>query len=466
MAMFQHLSTRLNDALRHVQGKGKLTEKNMSATLEAIHDTLIDADAAQSVVTAFMQQVRTKALGQKVLTAVDPSQQLIKIVFDELVALLGQYQDSADLNLSAKKPVVIMVVGLQGAGKTTSVAKLAHWLKTTQKKHVMVCSTDVYRPAAMDQLQHVTAPMNIEAIIADATHTTPVAIAEHAIQQAKKNNTDVLIIDTAGRSHIDADMMTEVANLWSTTQPTETLFVLDGMTGQDAANSTAAFQQALQQAAQHKHTALTGAILTKMDGDQRGGAALSFCAIAKLPIKFVGTSEKITGFDAFDPKRIAGMMLDQGDIVAFVQQMQQLDQKKVKSFESKMRKGQMTMDDLLDQIQQLKSLGGTAGLLKHLPGANQMMQHESVMQKGDDTFKAMEALIQSMTQQERHNPALLKQPSRKRRIVQGSGRQAQDFNKLLKQFKNMQKISKKLKGKNMAKMMQAMQGKMGSPFDT
>ncbi len=463
--MFQQLSTKLNDAMRKVQGKHQLTEKNMTEALEAIRDTLMDADAAQSVVDQFMATVQKKALGQKVLSSVEPGQQLTKIVYDALIDVLSDHQDQQALQLAAKPPVVIMVVGLQGAGKTTTVAKLAHWLKKNQKKHVMVCSTDVYRPAAITQLQHITQAHDIETIVADAPKAQPLAIAQHALQTATRHNADVLLIDTAGRSHIDQAMMSEALEIWRLTKPTETLFVLDGMTGQDAANSTHAFQQAFKTAAGHDKAGLTGAILTKMDGDQRGGAALSLCTIAKVPIKFIGTSEKIEGFDAFDPKRIAGMMLDQGDIVAFVEQMQQLDQKKAKAIGHKMRKGQMNMDDLLAQIQQLKSLGGTAGLLKHLPGANQMMQQETFMQQGDATFKTMEALIQSMTPQERHNPALLQQPSRKKRIIRGSGTHAQDYNKLLKQYKNMQKISKKMKGKNMEKMMRAMQGKMQNPFD-
>lgn len=447
--MFDTLSERLGQSLRNLAGVGQLTEDNIADTLREVRRALLEADVALSVVKHFVEQVKEKALGQDVLKSLNPGQAFVKIVNDELVATMGEANDALDLH--AVPPVVILMAGLQGAGKTTSVGKLARFLKEREKKKVMVVSVDVYRPAAIDQLATVAKEVEAE-FFPSSINQQPVAIAKDAIAEAKRRFCDVLIVDTAGRLHVDDEMMAEIKALHSAIAPTETLFVVDAMTGQDAANTAKAFNDALP---------LTGVILTKADGDSRGGAALSVRAITGKPIKFIGTGEKSEALEPFHPDRIASRILGMGDILTLVEEAERkLDKAKSEKLARKFKKGRaMDFDDLKDQFAQMRNLGGMTALLDKLPGMGgmaQMAQDPKALKQ----MRHMEALIDSMTPKERRNPDLIT-GSRKKRIAKGAGLDIPDLNRLLKQQKMMTKMMKKMKGKGGAKMMRNMSSLMG-----
>ena len=454
--MFENLSERLSRTVKNLRGQGRLTEDNIKDTLREIRMALLEADVALPVVRRFIDQVREKAVGQDVLTSLSPGQALVKVVNDELVEVMGE--SFSGLNLNNKPPVVILMAGLQGAGKTTTVAKLARRLIEQDKKHVMVVSSDVYRPAAIDQLQTLAREVHAEFIPSDRKQN-PVKIAEQALQTARKHNADVLLVDTAGRLHIDEQMMDEIKAIHQAISPHETLFVVDSMTGQDAANTAKAFNEALP---------LTGVILTKTDGDARGGAALSVRQITGKPIKFIGSGEKTEALEAFHPERIASRILGMGDILSLVEQAhQKVDQDKAKKLVQKVRKGKgFDLEDLRDQFAQMENMGGLSSLIDKLPGVGGNISQQLQNPEHLKQMKRMVAIIDSMTPQERRKPEIIN-GSRKRRVASGSGTQIQDVNRLLKQHKQMQKMMKKMGNKGaMRGMMQAMKGKMppGMPF--
>jgi signal recognition particle subunit SRP54 len=447
--MFDGLSERLGQTIRNLRGVGRLTEDNIKDTLREVRMALLEADVALPVVKEFIEHVRTRALGDKVLKSLTPGQALIKVVNDELTAIMGEANQS--LNLSVTPPAVILMAGLQGAGKTTTVAKLARWLKEKQKKSVMVVSADVYRPAAIKQLETVAAEVEAS-FFPSTTQQDPVDIAQAAIKEAKIKNIDVVIIDTAGRLHIDDDMMAEIKRLHSAVKPVETLFVVDSMTGQDAANTSKAFNDALP---------LTGVILTKTDGDARGGAALSTRFITGKPIKFIGVGEKTTALEAFHPDRIASRILGMGDVVSLVEEAQSnMDHAKAEKLAKKLHKGKgFDLEDFRDQLTQMKNMGGIASLMGKLPGLPNIPKG-AMDQVNDKQMSHLEAIINSMTAKERQFPDVIK-GSRKKRIAAGSGMQVQDVNRLLKQFTQMQKMMKKMgKGGGLAKMMRGMKGQL------
>ncbi len=442
--MFDSLSERLGQTVRNLRGVGRLTEDNIKDTLREVRMALLEADVALPVVREFIDHVREKALGDKVLKSLTPGQALVKVVNDELTAIMGEANET--LNLSVTPPAVILLAGLQGAGKTTTVAKLARWLKEKQKKSVMVVSVDVYRPAAIKQLETVAAEVGAD-FFPSAVEQDPVDIAKAAIKEAKIQNNDVLIIDTAGRMHIDDEMMGEIKRLHASVNPAETLFVVDSMTGQDAANTSKAFNDALP---------LTGVILTKTDGDARGGAALSTRYITGKPIKFIGVGEKMSALEPFHPERIASRILGMGDVVGLVEDVQSsIDHEKAAKFANKLKKGKgFNLEDFSEQLKQMKNMGGIASLMGKLPGMPNMPKG-AMDQVDDKKMLHLEAIISSMTPKERRFPDVIK-GSRKKRIAAGSGLQVQDVNRLLKQFTQMQKMMKKMKGGGMAKMMRNM----------
>ncbi|MFL0796526.1 MAG: signal recognition particle protein [Cellvibrionaceae bacterium] len=447
--MFDNLSDRLSNSLRKITGKAKLTEDNIKDTLREVRKALLEADVALPVVKGFVEQVKQAAMGQEVSKALNPGQQFIKIVESELVKVMGEANESLDL--AAQPPAVILMAGLQGAGKTTSVAKLARFLKEREKKKVMVVSADVYRPAAIKQLE--TLAGEVEAtFFPSTTEQKPVDIANAAIDAAKKQHMDVLIVDTAGRLHIDDDLMGEIQDLHGAVNPVETLFVIDAMIGQDAVNTAKAFNDALP---------LTGVILTKADGDARGGAALSVRQVTGKPIKFMGMGEKVDALEPFHPDRIASRILGMGDLLSLIEEAEQkLDKQKAEKLVKKVAKGKgFDLEDLRDQLQQMQNMGGMGALLDKMPGMGQVSQ---AMQNDETTkmFKRMEAIINSMTPAERRNPDILN-GSRKRRITQGSGTQIQDLNRVLKQHKQMAKMMKKMGKGGLGKMMRGMGGLMG-----
>ena len=447
--MFENLTDRLGQSLKGLAGQGQLTEDNIRDTLREVRKALLEADVALPVVKEFVEQVKEKALGQEVLKSLNPGQAFVKIVNDELVHTMGDANDA--LNLASKPPVVIMMAGLQGAGKTTSVAKLARFLQEREKKKVMVVSADVYRPAAIDQLQTLAGEVKAE-FFPSTGDQDPVDIANNALAAARSKYMDVLIVDTAGRLHVDEQMMGEISRLHGAISPAETLFVVDAMTGQDAANTAQAFNEALP---------LTGVILTKADGDSRGGAALSVRHLTGKPIKFIGMGEKTDALEPFHPDRIASRILGMGDVLSLVEQAERtLDKKKADKIAKKFKKGRaMDFEDLKDQFQQMRNMGGMASLLDKLPGMGGMMeaaQNPASMKQ----MKHMEALIDSMTPKERRNPDVIK-GSRKKRIAAGAGLEIQDLNRLMKQ-KMMAKMMKKMRGKGgMKNMMRGMEGMMG-----
>jgi len=449
--MFDGLSDRLGQTIRNIRGVGRLTEDNIKDTLREVRMALLEADVALPVVKGFIDHLRERAVGEEVIKSLTPGQAFIKVVNDELTRLMGEANDA--INLAVAPPAVILMAGLQGAGKTTTVGKLARLLKERHKKSVMVVSCDVYRPAAIEQLKTVAGQAEATFFPSEASQD-PVKIANAALKEARKLHQDVLIVDTAGRLHIDDEMMAEIKRLHAAINPVETLFVVDSMTGQDAANTARAFDEALP---------LTGVILTKTDGDARGGAALSVRQITGKPIKFLGIGEKIDALEPFHPDRVASRILGMGDIVSLVEDAQQkLDVSKAEKLAKKLKKGKgFDLEDFRDQFQQLKNMGGISSMLDKLPGMGNIPQ-QALNQIDEKQFSRQEAIINSMTPKERHFPDVIN-GSRKRRIAAGSGTQIQDVNRLLKQFKQMQKMMKKMKGGGMAKMMKRMAGKGGMP---
>ncbi|MGM8935222.1 signal recognition particle protein [Pseudomonas neustonica] len=451
--MFENLTERLSHSLRGVTGQAKLTEDNIKDTLREVRMALLEADVALPVVKAFVDQVRERAVGHEVSRSLSPGQAFVKIVKSELEAVMGQTEG---LNLAVTPPAVILMAGLQGAGKTTSVAKLAKTLREREKKKVMVVSVDVYRPAAIKQLETLAAEVDVTFFPSDLEQK-PVAIVEAALREAKNRFMDVLIVDTAGRLHIDAEMMAEIKQVHAAAKPSETLFVVDAMTGQDAANTAQAFNEALP---------LTGVILTKVDGDARGGAALSVRHITGKPIKFLGMGEKVDALEVFHPDRVASRILGMGDVLSLIEQAEQkLDKDKAEKLAKKLKKGKgFDLEDFRDQLQQMNSMGGLGSMMEKLPmmgGKMNPAQMETAQTEATKQFKRMEAIINSMTPGERRNPDIIS-GSRKRRIAAGSGSQIQDIGRVLKQHKQMQKMMKKVTGKGgMAKLMRGMGGMGG-----
>ncbi len=447
--MFDSLSDRLNNTLRAISGKGRITEDNIKETLREVRMALLEADVALPVVKEFIEQVKLKAVGQEVSKSLNPGQAFIRIVNDQLVEAMGQANDA--LNLKTQPPAVILMAGLQGAGKTTSVAKLARYLQEREKKKVMVTSADVYRPAAIKQLERLAEEVSAAFFPSDPSQE-PVSIARNAIDAARKQFADVLIIDTAGRLAIDQVMMDELSHIHGAINPVETLFVVDAMTGQDAANTAKAF---------HEQLSLTGVILTKADGDARGGAALSIRHITGKPIKFIGMGEKTDALEPFHPDRIASQILGMGDVLSLIEDVERkVDKGKAERLARKISKGKtFDLEDFRDQLVQMKNMGGLSSLMGKLPGMGAIPE-AAKNQINDTSTMYMEAMINSMTRQERQFPRLIK-GSRKKRIASGSGTTIQEVNKLLKQFTQMQKMMRKMSGKGgMQKMMRSMQGMM------
>ena len=452
--MFENLTDRLSKTLKNLRGQGRLSEDNIRDSLREVRMALLEADVALPVVKDFIDNVREKALGQEVVGSLSPGQALVKVVNDELVAIMGESQATIDLN--HKPPVIVLMAGLQGAGKTTTVAKLARRLRESDKKSVMVASADVYRPAAIDQLQTLSTEVGAE-FYPSTKDQKPVSIARDAVEAARKAGVDVLIIDTAGRLAIDQQMMDEIRAIHDAVDPVETLFVVDSMTGQDAARTAKAFDDALP---------LSGVVLTKIDGDARGGAALSVRHITGKPIKFIGSGEKTDALEAFHPDRIASRILGMGDILSLVEQAQdKVDHEKAERLARKVKKGRgFDLEDLRDQFTQMDKMGGLANLVDKLPGmgagVSQAMQDPAHTRQ----MKRMVAIIDSMTPLERRKPEVIN-GSRKRRVAQGSGTQIQDVNRLLKQHKQMQRMMKKMGSKGgMANMMRGMKGRLPPGF--
>ncbi|SFF89309.1 signal recognition particle protein [Neptunomonas qingdaonensis] len=445
--MFENLSERLTKTLRAVTGQAKLTEDNIKDTLREVRMALLEADVALPVVKEFVNCVKERAVGQEVSKSLTPGQVFVKIVNEELVRVMGEANEG--LNLAAVPPAVVLMAGLQGAGKTTSVAKLSLLLKDREKKKVLVVSADVYRPAAIKQLQVLASEVGVDFFPSSADQD-PVAIVQAAIQHAKIQNYDVLLVDTAGRLHVDNDMMDEIKRLHKAINPVETLFVVDAMTGQDAANTARAFNDVLP---------LTGVILTKADGDARGGAALSVRHITGKPIKFIGMGEKVEALEPFHPDRLASRILGMGDVLSLIEEAERkIDKDKAEKFAAKIKKGKgFDLEDFREQLQQMKNMGGMMGMLDKMPGMGQLAQAADAT-KAEKGMGQMEVIINSMTPGERRNPDIIS-GSRKKRIAMGSGTQIQDVNRLLKQHKQMSKMMKKFSGKGgMTKMMRGMKG--------
>ena len=438
--MFNNLSEKLDKALHVLKGHGSISEINVAETLKEVRRALLDADVNYKIAKEFTNRVKEKALGQNVLTTLQPGQLMVKIVKDELTTLMGG--DVEGINLSAT-PSVILMSGLQGSGKTTFSGKLANYLKTKKSKKPMLVACDVYRPAAIDQLQIVGEQVGVE-VYSDLGNNDPVAIAKAGIAEAKAKGCNVVIIDTAGRLAVDEAMMSEIANIHKAIQPQETLFVVDAMTGQDAVNTAKAFNDILN---------FDGVILTKLDGDTRGGAAISIKSVVNKPIKFIGTGEKMEAIDVFYPARMAERILGMGDVVSLVERAQeQFDEQEARKIQKKIAKNQFGFDDFLSQIQQVKKMGNMKDLMGMIPGAGKMMKNVDV---DDDAFKYIEAIIHSMTPEERTKPTLLN-ASRKKRIGAGSGTSIQQVNQLMKQFDQMSKMMKMMQGGGGKKMMQMM----------
>ncbi len=449
--MFQQLGDRLQSTFKTLRGQARLSEENISDAMREVRIALLEADVSLPVVKSFVARVKEKAIGTDVSKSLNPGQMLVKLVQDELVELMGAANDA--LNLAQTPPAVVLVAGLQGAGKTTTVAKLANLLKQKQGKRVSVVSADVYRPAAIEQLKTLAESIDVNWIASTATDH-PVDIVNHALDAAKKAVADVLIIDTAGRLHVDSELMAEIQAVHKAANPVETLFVVDSMTGQDAVTSAKAFDDALP---------LTGVILTKTDGDARGGAALSIREVTGKPIKFLGIGEKIDGIEAFHPDRVASRILGMGDMMTLIEEAEQkVDKDKAEKLVKKLRRGKgFDLEDYRDQVMQMNSMGGVESLMGKLPGMGNLNLPQGAMGGMMGDMNKSVAIINSMTPQERQFPALIK-GSRKKRIALGSGTQIQDVNKTLKQFTQMQKMMKKMGGKGkMAKMMRGMGGMPG-----
>jgi len=446
--MFESLSDRLSGTIKKLRGQARLTDDNIKDAMREVRMALLEADVALPVVRSFIDKVKERAVGKEVLNSLSPGQVLVKIVNDELVEIMGQANESLDLK--AQPPAVVLMAGLQGAGKTTTAGKLALLLQEREKKKVALVSCDVYRPAAIKQLETLAEQVNATFIPSEVGQS-PVEIAANALAFAKNNHIDVLLVDTAGRLHVDEEMMGEIQSIHAAVNPIETLFVVDAMTGQDAANTAKAFGEALP---------LTGVVLTKADGDARGGAALSVRQITGKPIKFIGMGEKIDALEPFHPDRMASRILGMGDVLSLVEDAQRnVDHKEAQKLAKKLNKGRgFDLEDLRAQMLQMQKMGGMGGLMDKLPGMGKMTQ--AVQDgAGDKEVNRMVAIINSMTVQERRFPAVIK-GSRKKRIAMGAGLQIQDVNRLLKQHKQMSKMMKKFKGGGLKKMMRGMQGKM------
>ena len=446
--MFDGLSDRLAATAQRLRGQGRLTEENIEEALRDVRRALLEADVALSVVRIFIDDVKQRALGENVLTSLTPGQVFISIVQQELVRIMGERNEQLDLR--AQPPAVILMAGLQGAGKTTTVAKLARHLYEREKKKSLLVSCDIYRPAAIKQLETLATQVGAE-FYPSTTEQNPVDIAQNAVDYARKHHIDVVLVDTAGRLHIDSEMMAEIQRIHAAVNPVETLFVVDSMTGQDAANTAHTFDQALP---------LTGVVLTKTDGDARGGAALSIRQITGKPIKFMGVGEKVDALEPFYPDRVASRILGMGDVLSLVEEVQQkVDHGKAEQLAKKLKKGKsFDFNDLKDQFEQMLNMGGMAGLMDKLPGMGKVS--EKLKGKVDDReIRRTIAIIQSMTPKERSFPDVIK-GSRKRRIAQGCGLQVQDVNRLMKQQLQMRKMMKKMSRGGMAAMMQSMKGKM------
>lgn len=446
--MFENLSDRLSRTLRNISGRGRLTDENIKDTLREVRMALLEADVALPVVRDFINRVKERAVGQEVNKSLTPGQEFVKIVRNELELAMGEA--NSDLNLAAQPPAVVLMAGLQGAGKTTSVAKLGKFLRERKKKKVLVVSADVYRPAAIKQLETLAESVEIDFFPSDPQEK-PLAIVNKALQHAKLKFYDVLLVDTAGRLHVDGEMMDEIQQLHAAINPIETLFVVDAMTGQDAANTAKAFNEALP---------LTGVILTKIDGDARGGAALSIRHITGKPIKFLGVGEKTDALEPFFPDRVASRILGMGDVLSLIEDLERnVDREQAEKMAEKFKKGDnFDLEDFRDQLQQMRNMGGMMSMLEKLPGAGQLPDNIKAQMDDKVTVK-MEAMINSMTRAERRNPELIK-GGRKRRIAMGAGVQVQDVNRLLKQFTEMQRMMKKMRKGGMAKMMRGMKGMM------
>ena len=451
--MFESLSERLLQTVKNIRGQARLTEDNIQDALREVRMALLEADVALPVVKDFIDQVRTRAVGREVMQSLNPGQVLVKVVNEELIKIMGEANEG--LNLKSQPPAVILMAGLQGSGKTTSVAKLARWLQQRQQKKVMVVSCDVYRPAAIDQLQTLAKEVSADFFPSEPDQQ-PRAIAQHALEAARKQFIDVLLVDTAGRLHVDNEMMSEIIELHAAINPVETLFVVDSMTGQDAANTAKAFNDSL---------ALTGVVLTKTDGDARGGAALSIRHITGKPIKFLGIGEKTDALELFHPDRIASRILGMGDVLSLVEEVEQkVDKEKALKLAKKVKKGKgFTLEDFREQMQQMLNMGDLDSLIDKIPGMSEIPKQMKNQINNSKEIKRRVAIISSMTPHERRFPDVIR-GSRKRRIAAGSGTQLQDVNKLLKEFSQTQKMMKKMKGGGMAKMMRGLQQRFPGGF--
>ncbi len=451
--MFDNLSQRLQLVMKKLRGEGRLTEDNIGEALREVRMALLEADVALPVVKSFIEDVRARAVGKEVLASLSPGQAVIKVVYDALVALMGEANDR--LRLSTRPPAVILVAGLQGSGKTTTVAKLARFLRERERKSVLVASADVYRPAAIEQLRVLAGTVGA-AFFPSTPAQKPVDIARAAVEHGRRSGVDAVIIDSAGRLHVDREMMEEIRAIHAAIEPAETLFVVDSMTGQDAVNTAQSFNEALP---------LTGVILTKADGDARGGAALSVRRVTGKPIKFLGVGEKTEALEPFYPDRMASRILGMGDVLSLVEQAQQtVDQEQARKLAQKISKGKgFDLEDFRDQLQQMEKMGGIASLMDKLPGVAEIPEAAKA-QMDDRQTRRLVAIINSMTPQERRFPDIIR-GSRKRRIAAGSGVHVQEINRLLKQFGEMQKMMKRLGKGGLGKMMRSMRGKLpGLPF--
>lgn len=437
--MFENLSERLERSFKILKGQGKITEINVAETLKDVRKALLDADVNYKTAKTFTDEVKNKALGMNVLTAIKPNELMVKIVHDELAALMGT--EHTELNLKGS-PAVVLMSGLQGSGKTTFSGKLANMLKSKRGRHPLLVACDVYRPAAIEQLKTLGSQINVP-VYTEEGNNNPVGIAENAIKHAKKNGNDIVIIDTAGRLAVDEQMMTEIANIKAAVSPQEILFVVDAMTGQDAVNTAKAFNDRLN---------FDGVVLTKLDGDTRGGAAISIRSVVDKPIKFVGIGEKLDAIDVFYPKRMADRILGMGDIVSLVEKAQeQYDEEEARKLSKKIAKNQFGFDDFYKQIQQIKKMGNLKDLASMIPGVGKAIKDVDI---DDKAFVGIEAIIQSMTPYERANPQVLN-GSRKARIVKGSGRDIQEINRLVKQFESMQKMMRTVQSQGLRKAMKS-----------
>ena len=440
--MFNSLSDKLDKAFHVLKGHGSITEINVAETLKEVRRALLDADVNFKIAKDFTNRIKDKAIGQNVLTTLNPSQLMVKIVKDELTELMGG--ETVGINLKGA-PTVILMSGLQGSGKTTFSGKLANFLKTKKTKQVLLVGADVYRPAAINQLKVVGEQIGVE-VYAEEDNKNPVEIAKNAVKHAKATGKNVVIIDTAGRLAVDEQMMTEISNIHKAVQPEETLFVVDSMTGQDAVNTAKSFNDILN---------FDGVVLTKLDGDTRGGAALSIKSVVNKPIKFIGTGEKMEAIDIFHPDRMAERILGMGDVVSLVERAQeQYDEEEARKIQKKIAKNQFGFDDFLKQIQQIKKMGNMKDLMGMIPGAGKMMKDVDI---DDDAFKGIESIIYSMTPKERSKPTIIN-ASRKKRIAKGSGTTVQEVNQLMKQFNQMSKMMKMMQGGGAKKMMSMMKG--------